>query len=355
MIAPCPSSFTLPSRLQDLPPAWARFCLRIDRFISQTVGPIHNRHLLLACSAGSDSLALLLVMNSLASRLKIKLSAVHLDHCLRSESRNETLALARVCATLNIPLKIGRSNVGRYARKTGLGIEEAGRTLRYRFLLGLGKKINADLILTAHHADDLAEDVLMRLLRGAGWPGLAGMPAWDPKRRLARPLLRTTKQTLQTFLRVLDLTWQEDASNADQNFLRNRIRSAILPEIKREFPGMHRGIARLHALASLDLDYFTTRLAPLLTKAREHGHFLERRDLAHLHPALRLRLFKALVDDLGPGQARHDALLRLEQAWQENRTGACIQFPGEKTGTVTAQGIRFAVSRAAQRGAKPCA
>ncbi len=344
------ASPSLPARLQDLPPVWARFCLSIERFILQTVGAINDRHIVLACSAGSDSLALLLVMNFLAPRLKTRLTAAHLDHCLRPESQNEAVALAGICQTLEIPLITGRSRVDLLSRKTGRGIEEAGRTLRYRFLLGLRRKIKADLVMTAHHADDLAEDVLMRLLRGTGWPGLAGMPAWDPDRRLARPLLYIPKKLAQEFLHAQNLGWHEDASNTDQTFLRNRIRHVTLPDIKRVFPGMHRAITQVHTLGALDQEYFTTLLAPLVAKSMAHGHCLDRSDLNKLHPALRLRLFKALLDDLGPGQVRHDALFRLEQAWREKRTGARIQFPGGKTGTITPQGVRFAASRTVLQG-----
>lgn len=329
-------------RLQDLPPAWARFCLGIERFLLQDAWvDIRGRNLLLACSAGSDSLALLLVMHSLASRLKTRLHVAHLDHGLRPESAPEAQYLGKVCEKLEITSTIGRANVGLFARKIGLGIEEAGRTLRYRFVLGLRKKIGADLVLTAHHADDLAEDVLMRLIRGAGWPGLSGMPAWDPVRRLARPLLHTPKNTLQDFLRALGLAWREDAGNADQDFLRNRIRLKVMPELQRENPHIHRGIAQVQSLGMLDHDYFATLLSPLTAKAQAQGHFLDRTDLDGLHPALRLRLFKAMLDLLGPGQVLYGSLRRLDAAWQEKRTGATIQFPSGKQASITKAGIRL--------------
>lgn len=338
-VDPTPSGF--PPRLQDLQPAWARFCLGIERYLLLSAKDLRNHHLLLACSAGSDSMALLLIMRILAPRHGLRLSAAHLDHGLRRESRNEALALAAYCSTLDVPLTTGRSNVALFARKTATGIEEAGRTLRYRFLFKLRKKLNADLVMTAHHADDLAEDVIMRLMRGSGWPGLAGMPSWAPERRLVRPLLHTPKQALQAFLRAFELTWHEDAGNEDQRFRRNRIRRTILPRIKREFPGMHRAVSQVHALAELDRDYFASSLAPLVLKAENNDHTLARKDLESLHPSLRLRLFKAVLDELGPGQVRHDALLRLERAWQNSRIHAEVQFSGGKTATITTRGVRF--------------
>lgn len=342
MITRCPPP--APSaRLQDLPPAWARFCLRIERFVLDTAAAVQNSHVLLACSAGSDSLSLLLVMHHLAPRLKTRLTAAHLDHRLRQESRGEAESLAGLCETLGIRLFTGRSSIADYSRRTGLGIEEAGRTVRYRFLFGLRTKIGADMVMTAHHADDLAEDVLMRLFRGAGWPGLAGMPAWDPQRRLARPLLHTPRHILKSFLRSQGLAWHEDAGNRDPAFLRNRIRGAVLPTLKREFPGLLRAVTQVHALGALDQDFFQGQLDPMAAKAWEQGRLLDRALLDGLHPSLRLRLFKILLDRLGPGQARHDALLRLEKVWRDGRTGASVQFPGRKQALVTKAGIVFRI------------
>ncbi len=332
---------SLPVHLQDLPPVWARFCLRIERFLLDTVPGIHDQRILLACSAGSDSLALLLTMRFLARRLDADLTVVHLDHGLRPESTQEASFLKQFCTSTKIPILTGATDVPLYARKTGQGIEEAARSLRYGFLFGMRKKLNANLVMTAHHADDLAEDIIMRLVRGTGWPGLAGMPAWDRRRCLARPLLYTPKQTLRDFLQALGVSWREDATNAVFDRLRNRIRGMVLPHLHREQPHLYRNVTRMHALGILDQDYFSTLLSPLVHQARLNGHCLQRQDLDGLHPALRLRLFKAVLDDLGPNQIRNDALFRLEQAWKSNRIGACIQFPGAKQARIKKTGICF--------------
>lgn len=354
MNAACPPP-ALPARLQDLPPAWARFCLGVEQTLVQALKSIHGRHVLLACSAGGDSLALLLIMRCLRPRLRLRLTAAHLDHALRPESPNEAAFLALLCAQAEIELLAGRSATALYARKTSKGLEEAGRILRYRFLLGKRQRIGADLVMTAHHADDLAEDVLMRLMRGAGWPGLAGMPAWDPDRRLLRPLLHAPKATLQAFLHDLGVQWREDPSNTDRRFLRNRIRETVLPPIRQEAGDLHGRIARINVQGALDRDYFSGLLSPLIVRAGNQGGFVNRSVLDGLHPAVRIRLYKCLLDDLGPGQARHDALMRLERAWQARRTSAVIQFPGGKSVTITARGMQFAAARTSQqRSEMPC-
>ena len=331
-----------PTTIQDLPPIWARFCLGIERFLLHDLAlPLRHRRLLLACSAGSDSTALLLILHCLAPRLGLTIHVAHLDHGLRPESAQEAGHVAQLCRRLGVQATRGHSNVARYAKISGTGLEEAGRTLRYRFLFGVRRRINADLLLTAHHADDLAEDVLLRLIRGTGWPGLAGMPCWDPNRRLLRPLLHTPKRDLHNFLSDIGVPWSEDASNVDPTHARNRIRKDLLPLVTRENPRFLAAVIRLHRQGALDSDLFASLITPLVQQTEKTGRFLESTLLHTLHPGLRLRLYKAIIDDLGPGQALHDSLARLDQAWQNGAKNAVIQFPGDKTALVAPSGIRF--------------
>lgn len=334
-------SNALPTRIQDLPPAWAKFCLGFERFLLRDLAlPLRDQSLLLACSAGSDSTALLLILRCLAPRLGVRVNVAHLDHRLRPESALEADHLGRLCQNLGVRFIAGASNVARYAQATGTGLEEAGRILRYRFLFGVRKRIGAGLLLTAHHADDLAEDVLMRLVRGTGWPALSGMSCWDPVRLLLRPLLHTPKQRLRNFLHDVDIEWMEDAGNADQDHFRNRIRSQVLPLLVRENPKFLSGIIRLHKQGEQDTALFHDLISPLV-RQDEPGDFLESSRLATLHPGLRLRLYKTVIDALGPGQVLHDALLRLDLAWRDGAIGARIQFPGGKHALVVTQGIQF--------------
>ncbi|TVR01549.1 MAG: tRNA lysidine(34) synthetase TilS [Desulfovibrionales bacterium] len=344
----------LPSCIQDLPPIWARFCLDIERLLLHDLAlPLVHRHLLLACSSGSDSTALLLILHCLAPRMGFTISVAHLDHGLRPESGREAHCITDLCRRLGVQISTGSSNVARYARLTRSGLEEAGRTLRYRFLFGMRRRLNADLLLTAHHADDLAEDMMLRLIRGTGWPGLAGMPRWDPSRRLLRPLLHTPKQDLRRFLKAINVTWSEDASNTDTRQTRNRVRWDLMPLLIQENPRFLRNIVRLHRQAEMDAGLFASMVTPLVQGAQSEntrptereseqtGLLLQSSLLRKLHPGLRLRLYKAVIDDLGPGQTLHDSLLRLEQAWQSGRNSATIQFPGSKTAWITPTGIRF--------------
>jgi tRNA(Ile)-lysidine synthase len=217
-------------RLQDLQSREAHLCLKIDDFVRCELGiDLTASRLVLGISAGVDSMALAFWVSLFRRRWKAKVLCAHLDHGLRPEARQESDYAARLCADLGLNCHCGQTNTRRYAQAKGLGIEEAARTLRYRYLTGLLKAKGFDYLLTAHHLNDLAEDSLMRLIRGSGWPGQAGMPAWDQDRRILRPFLLTPKAHLRRLVVQAGIQWYEDQSNLDTAFLRNRVRSQLLP------------------------------------------------------------------------------------------------------------------------------
>jgi len=227
--------------------------------------------------------------------------------------------------------------VARLARERGVGLEEAGREARYRLYAELRKTGGHDYIALGHQLDDLSEDVLMRFIRGTGWPGLSGMAGHDPDRHLIRPFLMLPKSTLKAFLAHVDVKWREDASNEDSRWTRNRIRNEVLPLILRENPNFGDSVARLWKIGRIEGDYWDdmTRSLP-----KTLGNEL----LEGAHQAVRLRMYKARLADLGPAQALAHTLFKLDEAWEEKRVGAVFQFPGEKTATITASGVVFSAS-----------
>jgi len=334
----------LPCRLQDLPPEWAHFCLDVERFLTRELAwQAEGRRVVVCLSGGVDSSALLLVLHYLRPRLRCDLEAVHLDHCLRPESEDDARAAAALCEALGIRLTSGRRDVAQLARERGVGLEEAGRLARLEMLAGL---VGAGCwAAQGHQLDDLAEDQLMRQLRGAGWPALGGMRGVAPGERIVRPLLLTAKARLRRFLEALGLSWREDPSNADRRFLRNRVRHEILPLLLRENPAYLDTAAALWRQARLDAGFWEQQLHTPLDKAAssEAGRLLLDADvLLQCAPAMRLRLFKECLEGLGPGQPLTEGLLRLERAFLERRHGAVLQFPGGKEARVTAQGVAFA-------------
>lgn len=333
-------------RLQDLEPRWAHFCLAVERFVCQDLGlDLKGKTLLLAFSGGGDSLALALWALACQDRWRTKLVLAHLDHGLRPESKEEASSVQDLAAVWQVPVHTGSIKVVSYARRKKIGLEEGARILRYRFLQGLARRISADYILTAHHLNDLAEDILLRLLRGAGWPGLGGMQAWDGQTKVLRPFLLQPKEKLLLFVKEMGYAWFEDVSNHDLSYKRNRIRHQALPLLVRENPGFLQTIAVLWKQAQVDKEYWDDQLSALLVKqeAQGSGLLLPRTSLLPLAQALRLRCYKAFLDSLGPGQALADSLFSLDRLWVNGRIGRVVQFPGNKTASVLRQGILFAL------------
>ncbi len=329
--------------LRDMPPKAAHFCLKLENFMDKDLGvEPRGKTLVLAFSGGADSLALLLAVKALAGRpfwTGCRLVVAHLDHALRAESAAEASAAADLAKALGLEFVSARRDVAALARAQRMGLEEAGRAARWAFLEETRQKHGADWVLAAHQLNDLAEDVLLRLLRGGAWPALGGMRALDEERRILRPLLLTPRAAVEEFLKALGQSWVEDASNKDQAFLRNRVRHELLPIFLRENPSFLESCARLWRLARLDEAWFK-ELLPALEPGQGEYSF-SREYLRGLAPALRLRCYKAALQALGPGQALSSGLLALDAAWQRGEGGKTVQFPGPKVAVLRQGGIVF--------------
>lgn len=332
-----------PDTLQELPPEWAHICLGVERFLLRELElQTQDRTVLLALSGGADSTALLAVFRVLAPRMGLTLRAAHLDHGIRPEARQEAAFVKNTCRECAVPFYGGASSVPRYAQRTGRGTEEAGRILRYRFLAGAAKAFGAEYIFTAHHLNDLAEDLLLRMIRGSGWPELCGMRAYNPESGIVRPLLQVPKDNLTGLLGHLDIPWHEDSSNLDQRYKRNRIRNRMLPLVLEENPRFLQHVLRLWRLGTLDRQDLEDRIGALRrseSRPEPETIHLPRSELVRISESLRLRWLKDALTRLGRGQALAENLFQLERAWRENNLGAQVQFPGDKRARIHRQGI----------------
>lgn len=377
-----------PFALQALPPAAARLCLKVERFCRRDLALPQGASLLLGLSGGADSSALAVILHALAPRLGLQLHALSIDHGLRPESAADAAHAQSLGQSLGLPCRILQADVRGLAAREGRGLEEAARCLRYALLEAERQACRADFIVLGHHAGDLSEDVLLRLLRGAGWPALGGMPARDDARRLLRPLLHTEPAALRALLRHCGLTWREDASNQDARFRRNRLRHAVLPLLRAENPSLDRSLCDLWQLARQDEDYWRQATDAALAAhpweesadAAGRSLYLPPALLRTLHPAARLRLYLWAVRQLcgrgataaerrgpaapaaghqaqdgdpaeplaAPGaQARARTLLALDAALTQGRGQTCFQLPGGITAHILKGGVRFSVRTAA--------
>jgi tRNA(Ile)-lysidine synthase len=200
-----------------------------------------------AVSGGPDSTVLLSVLAALREDLRLDLHAAHLNHGLRPEAALDAAAAAGMAASLGCPYHEATEDVAAAAARERRSIEDAGREARYRFLAGVAARIQAAVIATGHTRDDQAETVLMRLLRGSGPRGLAGIPPVRPHGglRVIRPLIETPRAEITRYLARHALAAREDASNRDLSVLRNRVRLVLLPILEGYNPDVRRALARL--------------------------------------------------------------------------------------------------------------
>jgi tRNA(Ile)-lysidine synthase len=207
------------------------------------------RRLLVAFSGGLDSCALARVLDELAPAEGWSIELAYFNHRLRGGESDQEEAFCRAFAE-----RLGRSlHVGRWAEpEPG---EAAARQARYRWLLETARAGGHDAVLTAHHRQDQAETVLLRLVRGTGVDGLQAMAEVGPFPgaggcvALVRPLLGVPRPVLRRYAENVGLAWFEDSSNRSEAFLRNRIRQRLLPLLEELRPGAERRLARLAAQA----------------------------------------------------------------------------------------------------------
>ncbi len=193
-----------------------------------------DRLIVVGVSGGPDSLCLLEVLRLAGYPLLV----AHFNHRLRPESDTEAAAVEELAARLKIPFVIGSEDVSVYAEKVGQSIEEAARHLRYSFLFEQARSHDAQAVAVGHNADDQVETVLMHFLRGAGLNGLKGMPyrtflkVFDASIPLVRPLLDIWRAEIVAFCESNGLKPHYDPSNASPDYLRNRLRHALIPELE---------------------------------------------------------------------------------------------------------------------------
>lgn len=319
--------------LKELKPEDVHLVLKVKKFILDELKlSLRDKKIVLAVSGGADSVALLVIMNILKKILCYKIVVAHLDHRLRDVSQREMEFVKQLCKENKIPFISGSSKVAVYSRLKKIGIEEAARIIRYRFLDGVREKTRADFICTAHHLNDLAEDILMRLTRGVGWPSLGGMDAINFQKKIFRPLIFIPKKKLICLLKNYSIKWMEDESNYDLTYKRNRIRHKILPLFLEENPNFLNAVKNLWTLSKIDYDFYNQELNKLRNKEIiNNGEIcVKRNDFTELPQAIRLRWYKDILNHLGYNASLFANLLNLDESIVNYKGPRIIQFPGNK-------------------------
>lgn len=246
----------------------------ITRTLREECALDSGARLLLALSGGSDSMALLHALWCVKDKLKFQLVAFGVDHGLRSEAGAELDLAEHFAASLGVPF--GRANL---SVEPGANLQARAREARYAALRAQLDAGKADFLATAHHADDRAETVLERLLRGAGPRGLAVLRAREGS--LLRPMIRADKSAVVRHLERHQIPFSRDPSNADSRFMRVRIRHELLPLLRQFSPGISE---HLNALA----DQLGAGAPPIVADADGHAVTLGRAQIDQIRRAAQL-------------------------------------------------------------------
>lgn len=266
-----------------------------------------------AVSGGADSVAMLFALYLLRDELGITLEAAHFNHHLRgAESDRDEAFVTDFCGRYDIPLHLGSGRIVPGKK----GLEAAARDARYAFLRRLPGKV-----ATAHTADDNAETVLMRLIRGTGLKGLGAIAPVSGN--VIRPMLTVTRDDVEAFLEEYALPHVEDSSNGTDDFLRNRIRHGILPLMRAENPRIGENLSAMALLLRQD-EACLQAMIP-----EEQMPDVSR--LKAMEPALRRRALERFLKAQGVREPEQIHILQAEQLLYHWNPSAAMQFPGGVT------------------------
>jgi tRNA(Ile)-lysidine synthase len=239
---------------------------------------------LIGVSAGPDSIALFYLLHALSSEFKLNLHIAHLDHMLRKDSYKDRVFVEKLAERFGVPIIVKQVRVKELI-KAG-SVEEVARNVRLEFLFKAAEEIKADKIALGHNSDDQAETVLMRILRGAGLYGLAGIL---PKREIyghmiIRPLIEIRRKDIETYLRKKKIRSRIDASNLEDIYFRNRIRNRLLPLLEKEYnKNIKTVLSNTAESVGLDYDYLINRARQAMKRS---GTKIVLNKLLKLHPAI---------------------------------------------------------------------
>ena len=218
---------------------------------------------IVAVSGGPDSLCLLHALNSIADMYDLLLVPVHVNHMIRPEAYDESMHLDGICERMDLELRIYEASCKDVAEELGISVEEAGRQVRYQIFDEVAAELEENgvpaekiVIALAHNADDQAETVLFRLIRGTGPHGLAGIPTVRMSEAgylIVRPLLTIERREIEAYIADNKLKPNIDKSNNENTYTRNRIRNELIPYLEKNFnPKIKENLRRYAGLAAMD-------------------------------------------------------------------------------------------------------
>lgn len=284
--------------------------------------------IVIGVSGGPDSVTLLYLLSQLKKELKLQLHVAHLDHKLRKDSWKDSDFTKSLSLKLNIPFTTAKINIKALAQKGS--VEEIARNTRLDFLLKVAKNIGANKIALGHNFDDQAETVMMRILRGTGLYGLAGIL---PKRKLygftiVRPLIEITRKEIDGFLRRRKIKPCIDRSNSDYIYFRNRVRHRLIPLLESEYnKNIKTVLSNFAQSVGADYDYLQ-QAARLALKIHKNAINLSR--FKKLHPAMQRIILRNLIANIKGNTRRitFQHILEIEDLILNRPQNSIVDLPG---------------------------
>ena len=295
-------------------------------------------------------MALLQALWEMRQEWRLTLVVAYLDHGLRPEAAAEQSFVRQRATDLGLPFVTEKADVGALRQEKHLSLQEAAREVRYSFFLRAASDFSAEKIALGHTADDQAESVLMRFLRGSGTHGLAGIP---PKRddRIIRPLIEVWRQEVEYFLRERNIPFREDASNRSFHFLRNRIRHELVPTLEKYNPQIRQILSQMAERFRLEEEYWQSlvreKFPLLLRKQRSGSVSLDIPLLSALPVPLRLRVFRLAIE-MVLGNLRGFGFLHfeaVENLWKNPAPHKKIRLPHKISVSKSYRELKFSSGR----------
>jgi len=299
--------------------------------ISRMVTP--DDKVLVAVSGGADSVSLLYLLKEMQEEFRFELTIAHMDHMARGEESAEDARFVEALGRkLGLATFVEKVNVGEAKETLKTSFQETGRILRYRFLEATLKNIQGTKLALGHTADDQVETFLINLLRGSGLTGLAGMP--EVRGAVIRPLIDCTRAEVEAYLASRNLEFREDASNADNKYLRNRVRHELLPVLKTFNPQIASNLRETAKIIRDDdqcLADQARRLYQELASPLTNGVTLDRVKFNQQPKALQKRMVREAIfqvqGDLRRVTAGH--IQEIIELFAGSRVGKKINLPGQ--------------------------
>ena len=260
--------------------------------------------IVLGVSGGPDSLFMLNILNELKEELDIELIVAHINHMIRAEADEEEQFVKEFCKKINVKFYSKRIEVEKYANNNKIGLEEAGRKIRYEFFEEILQKDNANKIAVAHNKNDKVETIIMHLLRGSGVSGLQGIQAKTNK--IIRPIIEIERKDIEKYCEDQKLDPRIDKSNFDNTYTRNKIRNVVIPYIKDEFnPNIIEAMTRLSEVITEENVYLKkvteTEYEKILIQKRENEILLDLKKFNELDNIIKKRIILYTVSKLRGG------------------------------------------------------